>query len=176
MSSGELYAILAGIFIGFVTVAILVAIVIKQRQTIKDYENPKYGFLGKKLSAYLLGVTVLGVSGILLFPNNIPTLDDSISVSDDVYVLTVDISATPIDDNNTYVIKLIPSFDGVVWGLENKYFAVRWEVNGVDYAEVIGFDNQGGITVRLNQGDNMIRGTIGLLENLITKEITVEVE
>jgi hypothetical protein len=176
MTSAELYAILAGIFIGFVTIAVLVAIVIKQRQTIKDYENPKYGFLGKKLSAYLLGVTALGVAGILLFPNNIPTLDDSISVSDDVYVLTVDITAEQLNDSNQYLIRLLPSFDGVVWGLEDKYFAVNWLVNNDEYFEIIGFDNQGGIIVTLNEGINTIRGTIGLLENTITKEITVEVE
>ena len=177
MTSAEIYAVLAGIFIGFITIAILVGIIVKQRQTIRDYETPKYGFLGKKLSAYLLGVTALGIAGVFLFPTNLQTLDDSVSVSDDIYLVSIDISAEPVElGSSTYFLKFLVYFDGQLWAQDGVYYYVEWDINGDKYYESIGSMNQGGFTVDLLEGSNTIRGTINLIDTQLVKEITVFVE
>lgn len=176
MSSTEVTTILAGIFLVFVTVSVLVGIIIKQRQTIKDYENPRYGFLGKKLSAYLLGVTTLAIAGFVLFPNNLNTRDTSISVSDNQYSLSISINTEMFGAKNVYRFTLEPYFDGELWGRSSSYFAVTWQINDNEFYEIIGPNNPGGIVTVLKNGKNVIRGTIGLYDEKLTKEIIIFVD
>jgi hypothetical protein len=168
-------SILIGVLlISFLTIAILGGLVVKQKQTIADFKHPKYGFLGKRLSIYILSVCAFGIFSIALYPKE-SAIDTSVSVSDISQNVEIEIVHNLVSLNEqTYQLTAVPKINGIDWEDKNSIFEITWNVNSKISTEYVSKKDPGGLYVRLDSGVNKISASVNYKGEVFIESIEIE--
>ncbi len=170
--------VLALFGLAIIVVLILAAVVYYQNQKIKDLTTPKYGFLGKPLSIFLLSALVFGSFG--LYIGNRTKEPDSVSVTDQG-VVTFEVQYDTINAAaRVYRFRAVPQIDGIEFGINpNRTFDVNWTIVNQTTFKTTEFglnrNFQGGLNLTLRPGINRIRAEVIVNEKLYSDEITLEI-
>lgn len=148
----------------FAIIAVLLVVVITQRNKINELQKPKFGFLGKPLIAFAFVFLSLGSIGILLYSTQNRT---NIDITNADLEIELSINVQKIENTaSSYKINVLPIVNGIAWaGSDQLLFSAFWTIANnegsfTDSEFGLSFSNPGGITKTLSKGKNKISVTL----------------
>lgn len=181
MNAQQNMTIVSIVTISLIVLSVLVGIVVIQNRKIQDLQKPKFGFLGKPISAFLLIALVIGSIGLVYYSSNREVGFTDVAAGSE---LKASIVVTEIDGPaGIYQFNVLPSIDAIEWGGGDNYrFRVQWLVeNGEVYQTTensISLNNQGGVRLTLRKGTYNVSATIFIddksVETTLSSPIVIE--
>lgn len=174
----ELTPVAIIVSLSVIIIVLLVAVIYLQNKRIKDLQKPKYGFLGKPLSALVITGLLAGSVGFALFANQQDASTEQISADSE---LSVSISFVK-ESNRTYVFRAIPIIDGVSWSNDPTIaFDIFWNIEHDDeqielIEQQVSQLDPSELTVQLDAGTNTVTARIATSQRVVEESITIEVD
>ncbi len=156
--------------IAVIVCTVLISIIIIQAKKISSLSKPRYGFLGKPLALVItLGIAAFAV-GITFYVNKPAQIDD---INADIKV-ELNINSEKIE-KLIYQLSAVAIIDGKEW--QGYSFDIIWTIKNQDmntYFEYnLSRENNGGITVTLQKGENIIKASTFFEGKLVEEEIVI---
>lgn len=150
------------VIVGLIILGLL-AYVYKLTRQVKEYERPKFGFLGKPI--YPLVAVAALVGGAFFVNYNLP--NQSIINIEASETVDIEISKQIVfkgSDKITVRFEATPYIDTVPYGDKEESFDIFWSIEGEDFEDMLEFnksvDNQSGFTKDLSPGNYKINVTV----------------
>lgn len=148
----------------FAIIAVLLVVVITQRNKINQMQKPAYGFLGKPLMAFAFMAFSVGSLGVLLYSTQNST---EIDVTNADLEIELSINVQKVENTlNTFKISVLPIVNGIAWaGTDQLKFSAFWTISNLEGSQTdsefnLSFTNPSGITKQLIRGKNQISVTL----------------
>jgi hypothetical protein len=153
-----------------------------QNRKMQEMQKPKFGFLGKPITAFALGALLIGGFGIAFTGNLNTNTNVDVSVSEEIVNVNLNIVSTQTNQfNNTYQFNIVPELNGVEWGKTGDVkLDIIWSVSNstikTDVEKDISKNNTGGVEFILQQGTNRINAKVTIQNKVYEKEIDVYID
>jgi len=150
-------------FVGMIVFVVLLLYIIHLRSRLSNFENPKYGFLGKNLYPLISFITLGSVIIFATFGVVAPDTPDSQA---DIQV-DGKISAQVTSQTLTLVnvdLSFVPHVSGNAWGAPGDKFDIYWELMGKEtyskYELQKSMTDPSGINISLPKGFYQVKITV----------------